>query len=138
MSEIRSEELSLPQLAIEMIHAIEVLEESKATVLEARFTDTNKDGSADGSAEDAEVATIPTANLRSFLAETLKPKGHTLGKDELSLEDKTDGVCFRFCSQGHIHFTTSDDVLLEKTLKLWRKGGFKCFTRVNEEWVSRL
>jgi hypothetical protein len=134
MSEIRSDELPLPQLAIELIHAIEVLEESKVTVLEARFTDTD----ADGSVVDSEVADIPTANLRSFLAETLKPKGHTLGKDELSLEDKTDGVCFRFCSQGHIHFTTSDDVLLEKTLKLWRKGGFKCFTRVNEEWVSRL
>jgi hypothetical protein len=134
VSEIRSEELTVPQLAMELIHAIEVLEECKEKVLEARFTDIDK-----GEAE--EVAELPVVNLRSFLAETLKPKGHTLGRDELSLEIKSDTserVLFRFCRDGHVHLTTTDEALLEKVLQCWRKGGFKLYKRVDQEWVSRL
>ena len=99
VSEIRSEELTVPQLAIALIYAVEVLEECKGKVLEARFTNVDK--------EDAEeVAELPIVTLRSFLAETLKPKGHTLGHDELSLEIKSDAserVLFRFCRDGHVH-----------------------------------
>jgi hypothetical protein len=67
VSEIRSEELTVQQLAIALIYAIEVLEECKGKVLEARFTNVDK--------EDAEeVAELPVVTLRSFLAETLKPR----------------------------------------------------------------
>jgi len=134
VSEIRSEKLTVAQLAMELIHAIEVLEEGKEKVLEARFTNVDSD-------EGEEVAEVPVANLRSFLAETLKPKGHTLGHDELCLEIKPEasaGVLFRFCREGHIHLATTDEVLLEKTLEVWRKGGFKLYKRVDQEWVSRL
>jgi hypothetical protein len=134
MSEIRSEELAVPQLAMELIYAIEALEECKGKVLEARFRDVDEEA-------EEEVAELPVVNLRSFLAETLKPKGHTLGHDELSLEIKSEPperVLFRFCREGHVHLSTTDEALLEKTLEQWRKGGFKLYTRVDEEWVSRL
>ncbi len=134
VSEIRSEELTAPQLAMALIDTIEVLEECKEKVLEARFTDIDKEGAE-------EVADIPVLHLRSFLAETLKPKGHTLGQDELALEIKSDApekVLFRFCRDGHVHLTTTDEALLEKVLQHWRKGGFKLYKRVDQEWVSRL
>lgn len=135
MLEIRSEELAVSQLAIELIYAIEVLEECKGKTLEARFTNVDEKEAVE------EVAEIPVLHLRSFLAETLKPKGHTLGHDELSLEIKSDAsekVLFRFCREGHIHLATNDEALLEKALEQWRKGGFKLYKRVDKEWVSRL
>jgi len=136
--EVRCEPLAAEQLAAMMIEAIETIEDAGAEVVEVEMGPAVGKGAAAGIEPAERQASIPVRKLRSFIAESLKAQELTLGRDDLSLECAEAALSLRFCAEAHVHFSSADGQLVERTVVRWRASGYKVFEQRGSDWVPRI